>query len=591
MPLSRSLRSIPDLPGGLLPDWVLTSQSGQVGTGERQIDGLVPPLLVPYSVLMAISSNKFDCLWALHVEAVRTEVEPIAAANSELDIDKVMDAIRKRIFETYEPAEGPFLEFAKAAASVVPSELLWALHESAIHTVANPIAAANSELDIVEVMGAIRKQVFETYEPAEGPFLEFSKAAAWEKVLFVLLWTSATEKLRRHVRWIVASVPDSDENDVLQHVWRKVFAGYDPKAGSFISFAKRAARNRALDLVRSPELVRRLDAEDADIEAFSEQISDVDTRISRWQVFNRFARLVFDGSLPPEQVIIFGYCRLLEYKPREIITPKPAKEGEPQDKDLRPYQLAELVDMFEEEYAWKSPIPIETISSWLKPLRDSFLGKGSLGITPLDNHFTSTTVTGQRAEVSKWWKHVEMVAMRKIVFDLPDILEDLAESPLHPHEIVAYGCIELLRMYPKNVVTSCATLVLPKLLARIEEGCLEQLRARIKDECQEQFRARVKEECPEQHRARIEKECLEQFRKRAPAIGRAFDELRNKLLRPASREFISETDKLRYKNLLQHDPKLKETTLGAYFGGNAKKDDIIEWRDRVKRYIRGWLYA
>jgi len=150
------------------------------------------------------------------------------------------------------------------------------------------------------------------------------------------------------------------------------------------------------------------------------------------------------------------------------------------------------------------------------------------------------------------------VALKKLVFNLPDILADLVESPLHPHEIISYGCIELLGWNPGVVVRSHATKKLGVLADKIKEKCLK-----------------VTPGYP-------------------AAVRQVFEDLRDRLERSASAELTPRSESAtRYKALIERDPnrKLRDTELKDYFGEGAPKDEVAEWRDRGKRRIKEWTHA
>lgn len=130
-----------------------------------------------------------------------------------------------------------------------------------------------------------------------------------------------------------------DAEDISQDTWAEVLkklAQYDSQRGNFVAFAKNHAHWKmvayyaelgewsrvkilAQDLFRNQlpfeeksdatEFLRRAKDSSPTPEEMSEKA----------ELFDRFLRVAFSSSIAPHQLISFGFARLLEWRPREIV--------------------------------------------------------------------------------------------------------------------------------------------------------------------------------------------------------------------------------------------------------------------------------
>jgi hypothetical protein len=155
------------------------------------------------------------------------------------------------------------------------------------------------------------------------------------------------------------------------------------------------------------------------------------------------------------------------------------------------------------------------------------------------------------------------------MFDLPELLRHISEE-LHPHQVIAYGCVALLGQIPRAIVSSHSNRPLQDLADSVEAKCVVQT----------------------PHRPL--------------AVLDALAPLYEKLDRKASDILKSAGAERRYQKLLGKDPVLRTTTLRDYYGQSepdpalaaehaewveACVSDLTDWRDDAKQRISEWIHG
>jgi len=355
------------------------------------------------------------------------------------------------------------------------------------------------------------------------------------------------EEITRRVRRIVRWIPDCDPEDVLQKTFLRIknAARYDPRR-PFVPYAISVAWTVAIDEYRKRQ--REQGTRDGYARAWRPPSA---RRFELLEILNRLLALTFGGSLglAPERVIVFSFAKLLEWKPR-LLAEKTSSS------------LVELALVIEREFKEASGLPdamIEPITAFRSSLADDPAVSEKL----LVEYLTASAVMKKRDNdgwlawlsdrISDWSYRAERVVLRYAVFDMPDIIGHLVEARLHPHEIIAYGCLEFLER------TS-------------EARALRDLSQRSLLELSDS----------------IEKGCLSMVDRGEYALTEAFDTLRRRLRRRARDELTRKGEDVRYGTIRERNPQLAESTLRDYLGPNATAD-LKEWTDLVRVQIRGWF--
>jgi DNA-directed RNA polymerase specialized sigma24 family protein len=224
--------------------------------------------------------------------------------------------------------------------------------------------------------------------------------------------------------------PDA-RKDVVQdawvEVWRKISI-YDPARGEFPMFvrywagiallrhcSKTAGRNKVLSLL---EDLRRWFPEIDEEEEIADLLSSgpLPTEPSFndpeevAELYEKMLKKLLDGTSPPHEVIAFGLCKLLFWKPREIV------------EELSDKRIRFLMQKFEGDYIEKGDLPRERIQSLFQKyysVMDKTFGEVAkeprtlktypnlinrvVGETSLREYYTKEDPT---ANISNWWYNV-----------------------------------------------------------------------------------------------------------------------------------------------------------------------------------------
>jgi RNA polymerase sigma factor (sigma-70 family) len=165
----------------------------------------------------------------------------------------------------------------------------------------------------------------------------------------------------------VRSNNETDAQDIDQETWTnawKKLAQYDPDRGSCLTYIKTIAWSTLVDYYRRKprevSITKDLE-EDLDIEALLTKLSPNHLNelpeAMRHLFEDAALRLVFEGSSPPHQLIVFGFVERLGWNPREVIA------------DLSDLQLRKLTETLENEYIATSELSVDLIRRRFRHLR------------------------------------------------------------------------------------------------------------------------------------------------------------------------------------------------------------------------------
>jgi len=232
-----------------------------------------------------------------------------------------------------------------------------------------------------------------------------------------------------------------DVDDIEQDVWITAFAKlalYDRNRGPFIAWARNLAhwriiehyRNRKREGTTFEDFDRRglsrhaEDSETSNLLVKAQTPADPDRVLAELELREHFLRVTFCSELPPHQLIVFGFAKLLEWTPREIVA------------ELSDLSLGDLHNRLECEYLQIVRMRRRVVHDCFRPLRERMeppLGQVIAdsntrrlyedllclvaGKTILSNYYTRRV---PEENVAQWCGDVK----KRI---LPRLLEDLAK--------------------------------------------------------------------------------------------------------------------------------------------------------------------
>ena len=112
---------------------------------------------------------------------------------------------------------------------------------------------------------------------------------------------------------------DEEAQDIAQDTWLQVWqkmGTYDPAIGTFPAFAKYHARimcRRAYDKQHKPVLVTGA------VHAVPPTVQELDDALTWLVLYEQALQATFASPSPPHQLLAFGLCKLLEWKPEAIV--------------------------------------------------------------------------------------------------------------------------------------------------------------------------------------------------------------------------------------------------------------------------------
>jgi RNA polymerase sigma factor (sigma-70 family) len=131
---------------------------------------------------------------------------------------------------------------------------------------------------------------------------------------------------------------DQDAQDIAQETWKQVLtkmSTYDPAYGTFLAFAKYWA-NLVLRRYYAAEGKYRLRT--TSLHTTAQTAQEVEAALVRPIFFEEVLRATFATASPPHQLLVFGFCKLLAWKPSRIVS------------DASDTPLRELATQFETAY-------------------------------------------------------------------------------------------------------------------------------------------------------------------------------------------------------------------------------------------------
>jgi RNA polymerase sigma factor (sigma-70 family) len=246
---------------------------------------------------------------------------------------------------------------------------------------------------------------------------------AYDRAVRGYVWTRVYHK---------ADVEDV-QADAWELIWRKL-ATYDPALASFGTWARTWAdfavrryggrRKQRLAETPYPSRASRSGAEETEEEEPGARQIPRGVRNAPWEhedtvaeaatsreVFDELLRLTFATRSPPHQLVAFGFCKLLEWKPQQLMD------------ELSDVPLRSLVLRLEAEYLAQSQLTPAEVEPNLRPLRANLerafelvvqerktletyprLHQRVVGETTLRDYYTGEDPT---TDITQWWYAVK----------------------------------------------------------------------------------------------------------------------------------------------------------------------------------------
>jgi RNA polymerase sigma-70 factor (ECF subfamily) len=265
------------------------------------------------------------------------------------------------------------------------------------------------------------------------------RAVHGDREAFAELYGRYEKRLLGFIR--ARTTHDADAQDIAQEtrvaVWRKM-PTYQPTLGSFSAFAKFWASKKLLQFyeaegrrrrvvilfselsLRFPDLeqeseveaiVSRLKAEQYFSMEIEEEVATKERQLAA--VYEELLSLTFNGPSPPHQLLVFGFVKLLEWKPREVVA------------KLSAFPLRDIEEQLEVEYVNKSQLTESQVFPCFTQVRQSMdrivgevvkeprtrrtyphLLRCIVGDTRLQDYYTKQAEEGRADNVVKWWDAV-----------------------------------------------------------------------------------------------------------------------------------------------------------------------------------------
>ena len=214
---------------------------------------------------------------------------------------------------------------------------------------------------------------------------------------------------------------DSEVEDFSQEIWLEVWQKlsiFDPVRGNFESFLINRAKYKIRELIDPHPLIRICELTAPD---FEDGPDDQQTRlidllmamprsptidcIIEASLFSDLVNRAFRSASPPHQLIAFGFCKLMEWKPGEIVT------------SLSDIPLRTLAKKLEEDYI-NCGVSREKVGAYFKALHDQMdlrcyetIKDSHIGETLRDQIVGDTTLRHHykdkpEADIAHWWEAV-----------------------------------------------------------------------------------------------------------------------------------------------------------------------------------------
>ena len=215
---------------------------------------------------------------------------------------------------------------------------------------------------------------------------------------------------------------DADADDITQETWTDVWRNiqnYDPIHGNFESFLLYWARYKILQANKRNRrwlsvTVHEADGPENDITTVIDSLTAApptqagDRMISRL-LYRELVKRAFSGANPPHQLIVFGFCKLLELKPKEVVA------------DLSNTRLSDLAMQLEREYFEKAQVHPSEVEKCFAPLHARMALKVDEVLTDSRTSATRVALQGQvvgdtvlrnyygdnpEGDITSWWDTV-----------------------------------------------------------------------------------------------------------------------------------------------------------------------------------------
>lgn len=201
-----------------------------------------------------------------------------------------------------------------------------------------------------------------------------SRARERSAEAFERLYQIYHREIRGYLR---ARSPSADVNDLFQETWTQLWSkisDFDPARGNFAAFAKywagimllryydqRQKRSQLTELFSelAPEYEtfgRDELAEQVVARAGNTLTSELQASLELTEAYRNLLFQTFGSGAPPHQLIAFGFCKLLDYTPRQFVT------------DASDINLFDLTLIFQRAYQNEAPALSSEIGMALQPL-------------------------------------------------------------------------------------------------------------------------------------------------------------------------------------------------------------------------------
>jgi hypothetical protein len=210
----------------------------------------------------------------------------------------------------------------------------------------------------------------------------------------------------------------TDAQEIAQETWKKIWQKiptYDPCYGTFAAFARYWAGIMRRRCYEGISRRRRLEADLAHTPRTRLSVPDA---MLLPLLYEELLRMTFGSASVPHQLIAFGFCKLLEWRPSDVVS------------RLSHIPLRELTFLLEDAYIRAAQPPadrVERLRSCFAPLHKAMYaplamlvsngtaGKTDpallpcvVGQTTLSLYYTDNADTKQSAaDISQWWFAVE----------------------------------------------------------------------------------------------------------------------------------------------------------------------------------------
>jgi DNA-directed RNA polymerase specialized sigma24 family protein len=254
-----------------------------------------------------------------------------------------------------------------------------------------------------------------------------------DEAAFAALRSRHEKRLAGYIRPRVNN--DANVEDAAQEVWFDVsqhIHNYDPIHGNFESFVLNRAKYKVLQLNdRNRQSIGHLilaashqgNESESDIVNLIDSLtaaplSEAADRMIQRLLYQQLVKRVFSGANPPHQVIVFGFCKLLELRPKEIVA------------ELSDTPLRDLATTLERDYCERAQVYRSEVKSSFGPLHarmalkvDEVLKDSRTSATRLTLHNQSVGDTVLRnyygddpeGDITSWWDTVRRRVRNELI--------------------------------------------------------------------------------------------------------------------------------------------------------------------------------